>query len=293
MNEEIIKTEALFPITGRAVFLVSMLSAILLGTASVLVTKLIGISNMKGLAEFAFCMVLYIPIGLILIKMSLNKKVDLYKLIGKVPTGKDIFRFLPIAFPLIGISMGLIFLIYLPLSFMFPNFVHYCLSDDSTLYFPNGSQLTNSISFFSVVIIAPIVEEFIFRGLLLTRWSSKWGTQRSILVSSIIFGVLHGPSTVSLFFVGLVLSFVYIKTRSLIIPILLHAGNNLFAFLLHIIESKDLYTAFSVSDFQNNWWMGALCLIIGIPWLICFFRKNWLIDGMKIPYFENIRLEMN
>ena len=74
----IIKTDALFPIRGRAVLLVYILATFVLSTAYVLVIKLLDILNMKGFEEPAFCMVWNIPLGLILIKMSLNRKVDLY-----------------------------------------------------------------------------------------------------------------------------------------------------------------------------------------------------------------------
>jgi membrane protease YdiL (CAAX protease family) len=282
-------TEILFSVNGKYVLLVYLLIQFLFGVVSGAIWP--DTSTIQSLEPLSV-MISFIIASLLLVKMALDKKVELLNLIGRIPTLKEIKKTMPIIVPLKALSsIGIIWLVYWPLTFISPRFVQSCLSKDSTTFFPNGSLLINAIYFLAIVIIAPIAEEFIFRGLLLTRWSSKWGVKRAVLITSILFGMLHGPTMVSIAFVGFVYALIYIKTRSLIIPILLHAVSNLVAFLVNIYGANDADTSFSVTEFQNEWWIGALGLLIGIPWLIYFIRKNWLNTTLKIPYFENIRLE--
>ncbi|HKE00268.1 MAG TPA: CPBP family intramembrane glutamic endopeptidase, partial [Planctomycetota bacterium] len=41
------------------------------------------------------------------------------------------------------------------------------------------------------VLVAPVVEELVFRGFLLRRWSEKWGIGRAVVATSIVFGAVH------------------------------------------------------------------------------------------------------
>ena len=74
-----------------------------------------------------------------------------------------------------------------------------------------------------IVIIGPIVEEIIFRKLLIDRLS-RYGTTLSIIISAVAFGLFHG-NFYQFFYavaIGLVLGFMYAKTRNILYPIALH-----------------------------------------------------------------------
>lgn len=92
-----------------------------------------------------------------------------------------------------------------------------------------------SIAIFSIVIAAPILEEFIFRGLIQTFFKSKLGFNRALFLSSLLFAIFHlspsqGASQFSiippLFILGLYLGFLYERQHSLIAPISLHMTFN-------------------------------------------------------------------
>ena len=90
---------------------------------------------------------------------------------------------------------------------------------------------------FSLVIIAPITEEFIFRGVLLHRLNAKWGITSALLVTSILFGLAH----LDIFFLertisGVIQALLYIKTRMLLVPVLLHAMHNALVLINTIIR---------------------------------------------------------
>jgi membrane protease YdiL (CAAX protease family) len=95
--------------------------------------------------------------------------------------------------------------------------------------------LTLFIALFSILIVAPIFEEFLFRGILLSYFKTKTSLFKSIILSSLIFSLFHfspaqGSENVSLIFTLFVfasyLGFVYEKTRSLYTSILLHVTFN-------------------------------------------------------------------
>lgn len=84
--------------------------------------------------------------------------------------------------------------------------------------------------FICVAVIAPIVEELIFRGYAYSGWIHKIGFWATSLLSSVIFMACHvqygWAGLIEVFFVGLVLCAVRRKTGSLYPCILLHALNN-------------------------------------------------------------------
>ena len=98
------------------------------------------------------------------------------------------------------------------------------------LEFANQNGL---FSFIAIVIAAPILEELIFRGIILNGLLQKYSPVKSIMISSVLFGLVHlNPwQFVSALIIGLFSGWVYYKTRKLTLPILIHLMNNLFAFV--------------------------------------------------------------
>jgi uncharacterized protein len=86
-------------------------------------------------------------------------------------------------------------------------------------------QVVLGIFFFTAAIAAPIFEEIMFRGFLLpslSRYISVWG---SIFISGFIFAIAHlSVSEVApLMTLGVVLGFVYSRSRNLLAPMLVHS----------------------------------------------------------------------
>ena len=80
------------------------------------------------------------------------------------------------------------------------------------------------------IIIAPLIEEFIYRGIILGVLSkySKWG---AVVISALAFGLMHGniEQAVSAFAMGLIYGAIAVKNGSIIPTIIIHSLNNLFA----------------------------------------------------------------
>ncbi len=85
-----------------------------------------------------------------------------------------------------------------------------------------------TIFFLTAAVAAPLFEEFLFRGFLLpslTRYLPVWG---AMLVSSFIFAAAHLSlsEVVPLMTLGMILAFVYVRSRNLLAPMLLHSAWN-------------------------------------------------------------------
>lgn len=98
--------------------------------------------------------------------------------------------------------------------------------------------LNFAIGFVSAAIISPIYEEIFYRGFLYRFFSNRYGVLSGMIISSLIFTVVHIPTFNTLpvnFFSGLVFSWVYQKTGSIIPSILIHGIFNGIAVILTAI----------------------------------------------------------
>ncbi len=84
--------------------------------------------------------------------------------------------------------------------------------------------LALAIFFITASVAAPIFEELVFRGFLLPSLTRYLPVGRSILLSSFIFSAAHLSlsEVFPLMTLGVVLGFVYMRSRNLLAPILLH-----------------------------------------------------------------------
>ena len=81
----------------------------------------------------------------------------------------------------------------------------------------------------AAAIMAPIIEEIIFRGVLLGSLNKVLGVQRAVFISSLCFGLLHGTSLVTVLFtalMGMILAYIYLAYGNLINNILVHGLYN-------------------------------------------------------------------
>lgn len=94
----------------------------------------------------------------------------------------------------------------------------------------------------STSIVAPIFEEVIYRGIILEQLNRRYGMIKAIVVSSLLFGIMHLniEQGINGFFIGMVLGFIYIKTNSLLLSIFLHLANNSLVIISAFIPFIDL-----------------------------------------------------
>ena len=97
------------------------------------------------------------------------------------------------------------------------------------------------------VIIAPVCEELVFRGALLTGLTKKFGAIPAILLSGLAFSLMHmnPEQTVYQFFIGCACAYIAISSGSVLASMLVHAGNNLIALILEFTGTSFLDVFFS------------------------------------------------
>jgi membrane protease YdiL (CAAX protease family) len=93
------------------------------------------------------------------------------------------------------------------------------------------------LSLISVLIIAPIVEEFIFRGFLFSQLSrTQLGAWGAVSMSSFLWTIIHFQYEVKILFIlflfGIFLGYIRMAYKSLGLPIAIHGINNLVAFFM-------------------------------------------------------------
>ena len=97
-----------------------------------------------------------------------------------------------------------------------------------------GGGLSRVVNVIVIVLWVPFAEEVFFRGFLLAALVKPLGAARAAVVSSLVFatGHLMLSALVPFFVTGLILAWLYLKTRSLWPPMTAHAAQNLLALSL-------------------------------------------------------------
>jgi len=115
--------------------------------------------------------------------------------------------------------------------------------------------------FLSIVIIAPIGEEILFRGFLQKFLEDYWNdVTKAILITSLFFAMIHfNPYwTIQIYLLGVILGFLSWKTKSVLPSIILHSLNNGVAFVL------SSYNEASINYYLWNEFVSPIFIIFAI-----------------------------
>ncbi|MDB4583253.1 CPBP family intramembrane metalloprotease [Draconibacterium sp.] len=131
-------------------------------------------------------------------------------------------------------------------------------------------------AFFRVAVVAPVVEELIFRGLILQGLRRNYNGFVSVFMSALLFALFHlnpwqFPAT---FILGLLLGWIMLRTNSIPLAILGHSINNLLVLLtitywesirshsVYLMDKKDLYYTSTLVVLCSL----VLIYLLSIPW---------------------------
>ncbi|MGK0467682.1 lysostaphin resistance A-like protein [Clostridium sp.] len=86
----------------------------------------------------------------------------------------------------------------------------------------------------SILVVAPIYEEIIFRGILLKGMANKINSNIALVISALFFAVVHFnvPQGINAFLLGLIIGSIYLKSNSIYLGIFTHFVNNFLAITL-------------------------------------------------------------
>ncbi len=137
-------------------------------------------------------------------------------------------------------SMGFVYVFNLLLSLMNLNLSLFGFENESVDFGAVTGLWGNVIYFVAVAIVPPIIEEFLFRGAILGSLRQKHGDALAVIISAVLFGLMHGNfiQTPVTFLTGLVLGYLTVKTDSMIPAIILHFVNNAWAVIYDILSNS-------------------------------------------------------
>lgn len=168
----------------------------------------------------------------------------------------------------------------IPLEFVYE---HIGLEMDETTGRIFEGLLKEPWGYVAVGILAPLTEEVVFRGAILRTllgMMSKRNHWVAIMISAAIFGAVHGNAAqfVNALLMGLLLGWMYYRTRSLVPGILLHWVNNTMAYILtNLLPQTDgkLIDLFHGDEKTVYYAVGfSLCILIpSFLQLVARFRK--------------------
>lgn len=124
------------------------------------------------------------------------------------------------------------FILFIPLLFLISFIIQYVLPEykqqEIVLNF-KSTLLEDKGILIHVLVIAPIVEEVIFRGYMYRILKSKIPIIFAMIVSSTLFSLVHYNvlSYILLFVLSIFLTYIYERNGSIICPIIIHSLFNL------------------------------------------------------------------
>lgn len=152
-----------------------------------------------------------------------------------------------------------------------------------TEYFQSYNNFTDFLTesniflqILTVVIIGPIVEEFVFRGVVFNRllyWMPTWA---AVIIQGALFGIAHlNPlQGIYTFIVGVGLALLYIRFRNFWVPVIAHIAFNSAGYIVN-----GFLTAIGVEEI-NTWFTL-------IPSVIIFCVCAWLLTKQPVPVAES------
>ncbi|WP_297437050.1 CPBP family intramembrane glutamic endopeptidase [uncultured Clostridium sp.] len=146
-------------------------------------------------------------------------------------------------------------------------------------------DMTSPLSILATVLIAPIAEELIFRGILFNYIRKKINTPAAVIISSITFGIFHQNISQGLFAgaLGILLSLMYVYTDSLFGDILTHMLVNTTSTVISLVL---LSGGLGAATGAISGVISITYILIGpvlIMWAINIYRKQ---VGKKLKNFK-------
>ena len=105
-----------------------------------------------------------------------------------------------------------------------------------------ASRLDLVVIFASGVIVAPLAEEFLFRGFIFASLRDRGGLAAGIIVSSLLFSVVHPglPNQAATLVLGAAFCLLYERTGTLVAPVAAHAYFNLAMLSMKLLQRFDV-----------------------------------------------------
>jgi membrane protease YdiL (CAAX protease family) len=132
------------------------------------------------------------------------------------------------------------------------------------------------------VAIAPLLEEFLFRGVLQRTLERRWRDWRAIVVATFVFALVHWhpgfmPALPLYLFLGLAFGYAAYATRTIWAGVILHAANNAMAMVSMAANpgTSDSPPIVWSSGPTREWWLSVLAALVTGAMLYFVARGLW------------------
>ena len=176
-------------------------------------------------------------------------------------------------------------------AFDLPNYWNMQLTNKSALlaqFYDKVMEVMNSmlngpfwVSFLVVAIFPPIFEEWLCRGMVLRGLLTKMSPVKAILLSALFFAVIHANpwQALNAFLIGIMMGYVYYKTGSLLLTMVIHFVNNGTAVIASQLDC--------MKDNQELFWIE----ILGKQQYMIVFAVSCVVLAACLYAFSRIKTE--
>lgn len=220
---------------------------------------------------------------LLKIKPSLNDIASSYRDFRKKV---NVMEVIGVTLIKICISVGGSKLIVSFIYYLDPGIVNNFICESSSMM---SSFRNYAINLILLLIVSPIIEEIIFRGVILNRLIKKFNLCTGIVVSSIVFASFYAGSGIAgAFALGIINCILYIKYRNILIIIFINLLNNTILVISALpLINKDIDDLIIINnEVVINVVLGSILCISGIFLLLKFINKNSLMLNKYDKYLK-------
>lgn len=208
----------------------------------------------------------------------LPDRLPIRQMIGDEPSKRALASGLLLTAYLFILAWPAAYVLFLPLSYWIPDFVQYWYINIGELVYVDYDSFplaANLLSIVSLCVLAPLIEEFAFRGVLLHRWAHKYGLRTAVFASSLVFAIVHADP-LGAFFFGVGMCILYLRTQSLVLPMLCHGGHNLVTWLFELGYKLELGFdyRYTLEQFQDEWPIALVAFVVVSVWTVAYFKRS-------------------
>lgn len=146
-------------------------------------------------------------------------------------------------------------------------------------YMTNSASLDGSVmSWLAAVVMAPVLEEIVFRGLVYTRLKKGMPAIVAAIVASLAFGLCHGTAIWIIYAtaLGLVMTWIFEKYQSLAANIVFHLVFNATGLVINMIPESMAFVL----------WILVVAGVVGIVYGVKQMKKVTMVEEVTVEQIE-------
>ena len=170
--------------------------------------------------------------------------------------------------------------------FIDPIIVNTFIYESASLVNSFGNYFVNMVL---LLLVSPIVEEVVFRGIIFNRLINKFNLCTGIVASSMVFASFYAGSGIAgALALGIINCILYIKYKNILITIFVNLINNAIVLISVIPSLNGNFTDIIISynDVITDILLGIVAFLIGILGMLKYINKNKIVLNKFDKYIK-------